>query len=56
MKLTINDIKQILQSEIKWWESHTVGNPEKEFANGFINGLKQAEYLIIMAETEELKK
>ena len=56
MKLTISDIKQILQSEIKWCEGNMVGDTEKKFADGFIGGLKQAEYLIIMAETEELKK
>ena len=45
MKLTIDELVKILQTEINW----CLDNPDRELTHdqqmGFVNGLKQAQYL-----------
>jgi hypothetical protein len=46
MKLSVEDIVQLIDKEILWCER----NPDKalhsEYSKGFVNGLLQAKYLI----------
>lgn len=54
MKLTLEEVEAILQKEIIWVLDH----PDKDLNNdqqmGFMNGLRQAQILIRLAENELL--
>ncbi len=50
MRLNLQNIQKILQQEINWCLDHPDNELNLDQQMGFMNGLRQAEYLIRMAE------
>jgi hypothetical protein len=55
MRLKIKEIITILQKEIDWCSKHPNTSLSKDEQKGFINGLRQAQYLIKAFESKVAK-
>lgn len=42
----------ILEQEIKWHEEHRNTHPNKDYSNGFVNGMKHIKWLLLRCEME----
>lgn len=52
LAIYLNDVVKLLTAEIEYSRTHVIANDDPHYDQGFVDGLKQACYLILLASEQ----